>query len=226
MQTAAAQARIPSKTERAPRFSWEGNHVPQTLMMKILGIDPGTREMGAAIIEGRRLLAFGVYTLRNGGRPRDLIDQARRIILTYIERYGPDVVGIEEPLLRPTKRAALVSVIAQELHARSHELGLRVVEISPQDVRRIVVGNPNARKLDVAQAILREGFDDLHDLLPKKPPHPIFGYNAKDRYWLHMFDALAVALAIARSADNAGRTQGKPTASQGSRSEKCYLRRV
>jgi len=168
------------------------------MTLTILGIDPGTREMGAAVIDGPRLLAFGVHTLRNGERPRDLIDQARKVILTYIERHGPEVVGIEEPIHTPTRRAALVSVITQELHARSRELGLRVVEISPQEVRRRLVGNPNARKFDVAQAVLREGFEDLRRLLPKGPPHPVLGYKPGERYWLHMFDALAVALAIQR----------------------------
>ncbi len=172
----------------------------------ILGIDPGTREMGAAVIHGPRLLGFGVHTLRNGGRPRDLIDQARQVIFAYIERHGPEIVAIEEPIHRPTKRVALVSVITQELHARSRELGLRVVELSPQEVRRRLVGNPHARKYDVAQAIIRAGFEDLRRLLPKGPPHPTLGYRPGERYWLHMFDALAVALAMERGAGGTKRT--------------------
>jgi RNase H-fold protein (predicted Holliday junction resolvase) len=39
----------------------------------IFGIDPGTREMGTAVIRGKELLAFGVHTLRNGERPYDVI---------------------------------------------------------------------------------------------------------------------------------------------------------
>ncbi|MBP6965784.1 MAG: crossover junction endodeoxyribonuclease RuvC [Armatimonadetes bacterium] len=162
----------------------------------ILGIDPGTKEMGAALIRGRELIAFGVHTLRNGSRPRDIIDQARRIVLSYIREYIPAIVGIEKPLLFPTKRAALVSVIVQELRARSHELGLGVLELSARQARQIVVGDPNARKLDVAQAIVGMGFEDLRSKLPKEPPHPVLGYKSRDRYWLHMFDALAIALAI------------------------------
>ncbi len=162
----------------------------------ILGIDPGTREMGAVVLRGRDLLALGVHTLKNGDRPRDLIDQARRVVLSYIEEYAPAIVGIEKPLLFPTKRAALVSVIAQELHARSRDLGMRVYELSPREVRRIVVGNAHARKLDVARAIVQMGFEDLRVKLPKDPPHPVLGFKPKDKYWLHMFDALAVALAV------------------------------
>ncbi len=160
----------------------------------ILGIDPGTKEMGLAVLRGTTLLASDVKTLRNGERPHDVIGQARRVVLEYIQDFGPTVVGIEKPLLFPTKRAALVSVIAQELDARSREVGLRVVEISAREVRRIVVGNPYAKKLDVARAIVGMGFRSLKVNLPKEPPHPVFGYRSQDKYWLHMFDALAVAL--------------------------------
>lgn len=91
-----------------------------------------------------------------------------------------------------------MSVIAQELHARSREVGLRVVEIPPREVRRIVVGNPHAKKIDVARAIVAMGFEDLEVNLPKEPPHPVLGYKPRDKYWLHMFDAMAVALAVTR----------------------------
>ena len=171
----------------------------------ILGIDPGTSQMGVAVLRGSTLLAFGVKTLRNGERPHDVIGQARRVVLGYVEDYNPSIVAIEKPLLFPTKRAALVSVIVQELHARSREVGMRVVEIAPREVRRIVVGNPHAKKLEVGQAIVRIGFPDLAVKLPQGPPHPVLGYKPKDKYWLHMFDALAVALAIQRQDQSGSR---------------------
>ena len=169
-----------------------------TMESTILGIDPGTKEMGVAVLRGSTLLDSGIHTLRNGDRPRDVIDQARRIILDYIQEHTPSIVGIEKPLLVPTKRAALVSVITQELHARAQEVGMRVVEISARDARRIAVGNPHATKFDVARAISRMGIQGLRVAAPKERPHPVLGYPPRDRYWLHLFDALAVALAVGR----------------------------
>lgn len=171
----------------------------------ILGIDPGTKEMGVAILQGRELLAYAVHTLRNGDRPHDVIDQARRIVLSYVAEFSPAIVGIEKPLLVPTKRAALVSVIAQELQARAKEVGMHVIEISPREVRRIVVGNPYAKKVDVAKAIVEMGFEDLRVHIPKQASHPVLGYGPRERYHLHMFDALAVALAIQDPAGTQGR---------------------
>ena len=177
-----------------------GGHITLTFMTQpktILGIDPGTKEMGIAVLRGSQLLAYGVHTLRNGERPYDLIGQARRIVLGYIAEHTPQVVAIEAPLMLPTKRAAILSVIAQELHGRARELNLEVREITPQEVRQRVVGNPHATKIDVAEALVRQGFEELRELIPKRPARAALGLRPKDRYWLHMFDALGLANASA-----------------------------
>jgi Holliday junction resolvasome RuvABC endonuclease subunit len=164
----------------------------------ILGVDPGTKEMGIAVIRGPKLLAYGVHTLRNGERPYDLVGQARRVVLGYLERYVPGVVVIEAPLMLPTNRAAILSVIAQELRGRAREIGLEVLELTPQEVRQRVVGNPHATKIDVAEALVGQGFLELRELIPKRPTRPALGLRPRDKYWLHMFDALGLAIAARR----------------------------
>jgi len=164
----------------------------------ILGIDPGTKEMDLAIIRGRELISFGVHTLRNGHRPHDLVGQARRIVLAAIEEYGPQVVAIEKPYMLPTKRAAILSVIEQELRARAEDLGLRVVELTPEQIRQSVVGNPRATKIDVAEALVAGDFPQLADLVPKRPARAALGLRSREKYWLHMLDALGLAVAVGR----------------------------
>jgi RNase H-fold protein (predicted Holliday junction resolvase) len=165
----------------------------------ILGIDPGTKEMGLAVLRGRDLLGYGVHTLRNGERPHDVIGQAKRIVLAYIAKYEPQVVAIERPLPIPTKRAALLSVIAQELHERARELALEIRVLSPAQVREVVVGDPRATKIETAEAALRIGFEELRAKLPKRPARAALGLRPGDRYWLHVFDALALAVAVERT---------------------------
>lgn len=161
----------------------------------ILGIDPGTREMGLAVLRGRELRYFGVRTLRNGTRPYDVIGLARRIVLAAIERYAPDIVAIEEPFNLPTKRSNLLNVITDELRGRAEELGHEVVMLSPAAIRERVTGNPRATKVDVAEILVRDGFEQLRELIPKRPKRAALGLRPRDKYWLHMFDALALALA-------------------------------
>ncbi|MEO7868086.1 MAG: crossover junction endodeoxyribonuclease RuvC [Candidatus Eisenbacteria bacterium] len=168
----------------------------------ILGIDPGTREMGLAVIRGTTLISYGVRTLRNGTRPYDIIGQARRHVLAEIARYSPQVVAIEEPFNLPTKRAQLLNVIAAELRERATELGLEVVDLPPAIIRKRVTGNPRATKLDVAEALVNGDFAPLRDLIPKRPKRAALGLRPKDKYWLHMFDALALAIATRDSSSS------------------------
>jgi Holliday junction resolvasome RuvABC endonuclease subunit len=161
----------------------------------IIGIDPGTREMGIAVLRGRELLEYGVHTLRNGRRPYHLIGQARRIIATLIRRWRPAIVAIEQALLLPTKRAALLAVMTQELRAHARARHLQVVELSASEVRLLIVGSPRATKIETAAALVRREFNDLRPLVPKPSMRRAFWLRPKDRYWLHMFDALALAVA-------------------------------
>src|SRR5690349_17477138 len=117
----------------------------------ILGLDPGTRFLGAAVLRGRNLLAYGVHELKNGDHAYDAIGQARRIVFGYIEQHSPQVVAIEAPYLIATKRAAVLKTLAHELHGRALDLGLSVVELSPESVRQAIVGNARGTKIDVAE---------------------------------------------------------------------------
>lgn len=161
----------------------------------ILGIDPGTRYMGMVVLQGRTLLRYGVHQLRNGERPHDVIGQAKRIVLGYVARHNPGIVAIEEPLAIATPRGAILQVIAQELHERSKELGIGIREIAPREVRKRIVGNERATKIEVAEAMALR-FPELRPLIPVRPKRSALGLRPKDKYWLHMFDALAVSVAV------------------------------
>jgi Holliday junction resolvasome RuvABC endonuclease subunit len=124
---------------------------------------------------------------------------------------------MEAPLMLPTKRAAILSVIAQELHSRARELNLEVVELTPQEVRQRVVGNPRATKVDVAEALVRQGFKELNELIPTRPARAALGLRPKDKYWLHMFDALALATAAAAPTSRTLRRAEAATAASGTR---------
>src|SRR5947207_969394 len=125
--------------------------------------------MGLAVLRGRELRYFGVRTLRNGTRPHDIIGQAKRIVLGLIEQQRVEVVAIEEPFNLATKRSHLLNVISDELRERAVELGLEIVLLSPMAIRERVTGDPRATKLQIAEHLASHGFDQLRDLIPKRP---------------------------------------------------------
>lgn len=172
-----------------------------------LGIDPGTRYLGFALVRGPVLLEYGVRELRNGERPYDVIGQARRVVLRLIALHSPQVVAIEAPYLLATPRAAVLSTITQEIHQRALETGSEVQEIRPEAVRLALTGNPKATKYEVAQWLARERFPELAALVPKKPKVPALWLTSRERYWLHMFDALSLAVAARVDVDSAHEAQ-------------------
>ena len=161
----------------------------------ILGLDPGTRYLGFAVLRGNELLEFGVKELRNGERPYDVIGQARRLVLRLIALHGPQLVAIEKPYLLPTPRAAVLNTLAAEIRERAKEVGAEVRELTPESVRRRITGNPKATKYEAASHLAATRFSELRVLAPKKPTVPALWLTSRERYWLHMFDALGLATA-------------------------------
>lgn len=124
-----------------------------------------------------------------------------------IEKYRPDVVAIEAPLNLPTKRSHLLNVIADELRDRANEVGMEVEELSPETIRLRLTGNGRATKIDVAEHLVANGFGHLGQFVPKRPARPALGLRPRDKYWLHMFDALAIAVAAGVDAAPGGTGQ-------------------
>ena len=159
----------------------------------ILGLDPGTRYLGFALIYGPELLEYGVRELKNGQRPYDVVGQARETVLRLIAAHGPSVVAIEQPFRLATPRAAVLSTLTQEIHQRAREIGARVLELGPAEVRKRLTGDAKATKYAVAQWLARERHRELTHLVPQRPKLPALWLTSRERYWLHMFDALALA---------------------------------
>jgi Holliday junction resolvasome RuvABC endonuclease subunit len=166
-----------------------------TTSATILGLDPGTRFLGVAVVRDARLLAYAVHELRNGTQPYEVIGQARRLVFRLIAQHEPRLVAIEAPYLIATERGAVLTTLAKELHQRAKDMGLEVVELSPEDVRQQITGNPRSTKYEVAQRLANGPFPELKSIAPRKPKTPALWLTSRERYWLHVFDALGLAVA-------------------------------
>ncbi|NLW51231.1 MAG: crossover junction endodeoxyribonuclease RuvC [Candidatus Brocadiaceae bacterium] len=125
--------------------------------MRILGIDPGTRVCGYAVIEvngpDARAVDYGV--VRAGGD-----SLARRLqavhdgLRTIIDRFGPGVAALEGAFFGKNALSALkigegrgVALLA------AAEGGLEVIEYAPAEVKKAVTGNGRAQKGQVQQMV-------------------------------------------------------------------------
>lgn len=125
--------------------------------MRYLGIDPGTTIIGYGIIEdvGGALqpLTWGVF--RNPGIDAMADKQATAVALSdLITSYKPQSAGVERLFfMNNAKTAMAVSEMRGIIMLTLAQHGVPVVEFTPQQVKRGVCGNGQAKKPQVQDMV-------------------------------------------------------------------------
>ena len=156
-------------------------HNPDT----ILALDPGLRDLGYAVIRGRRIVTSGVLGLRRVPKD-DRLAIARKNVRAWLTTHRPDVVVVEKTYRHPLpwlNQLHQISRSARNLATRQHAM---FTMYSPQSVRATVAGNGKAKKPEVAIAVAHR-FPSLRVYLTQDR-------RWKEKYWQNMFDAIALAL--------------------------------
>jgi crossover junction endodeoxyribonuclease RuvC len=173
---------------RASPFSFTYLKPMHTKRMKILAIDPGTREMGVAVLEGEQLVYYGVKTIRGRRSPAEVLRRIQEITETLIRRYRPHCLAIEKMFLIQ-KSASLLVVAAEEVKATARQHGLSVHEYAPTLVRKMVCRSGRATKAEAARVVTSR-FPELRPYLEQRT-------KWETLYYANMFDAVALALCCA-----------------------------
>jgi len=152
-------------------------------LMRVLGIDPGSRRTGFGVIEvtGReaRAIAFGVLPGLGDSMPARLLSIGLGLD-RVLDEHAPDAVSVEQAFHAKNPRSTLilgqVRGLVLWLAARR---GLTVHEFAPRAVKLSVTGQGGAGKPQVAAMVQR---------LLALDTHPV----------ADAADALAIALCCAR----------------------------
>lgn len=151
----------------------------------ILALDPGLRELGYAVLDGRKLIANGVGALRFLPTNQRILE-AKRLVRHWMHLYSPETLIIERTSEHPNTGLARVHRLAQYVRRMAWRAGATVAVYSSQQVRKHLVGNGWASKDEVA-ATIAQRFPALRIYLTQDR-------QWKERYWQNMFDAVALAL--------------------------------
>jgi crossover junction endodeoxyribonuclease RuvC len=127
--------------------------------VKVLGIDPGTAVLGFGVVEtgaGRhpRLLECGTLT----SPPRDPLPARLRIIhegtAALLTRHQPDVMAVESAFYGKNVRTTVVLSHARGvILLAAEQLGIPVVEYSPAQIKKTIVGRGAALKPQVGYMV-------------------------------------------------------------------------
>lgn len=165
--------------------------------MRVLGIDPGLRNLGWGVIDvaGSRLSHVANGIIHSGGKETGQGDLALRLLALYrqlsavIVRYAPDAAAVEQTFVNKDAVATLKLGQARGIALLAPaEAGLVVGEYAPNAVKKAVVGVGHAEKRQVDHMVR------LH-----LPGVAVEGADAAD--------ALAVAICHAHHLQSSGRLQ-------------------
>lgn len=161
--------------------------------LRILGVDPGTRELGWAVLEGEELLAFGVRTIPYGLPVHDLLREGEAVVDQLLATFEPQILVIEHTFWVRMRRAAILRILVSELKRRAQARGIRVLGYAPTAVKKAVAGHGHAPKVEVAKAVVRRW--------PRLSVYMCGDPHVDERYWGNMFDAVALAMTARRRFD-------------------------
>src|SRR5438067_12627450 len=95
---------------REPQSSFtSSNNMPEP-SPTILAIDPGTKEIGVAVLFGLALRYYAVKTIKRRQPPHALLAEISRYITSLINEYHPEALAIEKTFLIQ-KSAVLLNVV-------------------------------------------------------------------------------------------------------------------
>src|SRR5262245_34700838 len=159
--------------------------MPKTTNAPILAIDPGLRDLGYAVLAGRRLIARDVIALR--GLPKtQRLQEAKDRIAALTKAHCPRAIVVERTYRHPVpwlNDLHRVTRAARRLAARRQ---IAFATYAPQTVRQSVAGHGWAKKSEAAVAMAHR-FPQLRVYLTQDK-------RWKERFWLNMFDAVALAV--------------------------------
>ncbi len=126
--------------------------------MRIFGIDPGSERTGYGCVEtdGRRhhLVAFGAITAHQADSFPRRLARIHADLSTLLASLHPDCVAIENLFYATNVRSALKLGHARGVAMLAAvEAGCEVVEYTPAEIKRAVVGYGRAEKHQVGQMV-------------------------------------------------------------------------
>jgi len=153
---------------------------------KILAIDPGTREMGIALLDSGKLIYHGVKSFCRNITPHEKLKEGRRTILRLIQDFQPKILVIEKTFFAHNRNASLLNVFADEIVSLAKRKKLKVIGFAPNTVKKYICGNGRASKKEVARVIVAR-YPELKVFLTQDRAW-------KEKFHQNMFDAVALGM--------------------------------
>jgi len=155
--------------------------------IRIIGINPGTRYLGIAVLDGHELMDWRIKVLK-GRWSKEKMEKTLGIILDFLEKYQPNVLAIKK--LHPSRRSENLLRMANKIREFSRRKNLKVCQYSIKELEKFFIEEKKLNKLNLIKAIVQL-YPMLHHDLTKEKSH-------KNGYHIRAFEAIALAASYFR----------------------------
>lgn len=152
--------------------------------MRILAVDPGVRYLGVAVLDGEELVWYGVKTFPDGRTLPSMRSDIRAYLADLLRKFEPRALVIEEPFYTQSLLSKSVRALTQEIKTWGKWKGLRVYAYLPTAVKAFFCRDGQTKQ-SLAEAMIA-----IYPFLRRYLSHLAW----RQRYWLHVFDAIALGL--------------------------------
>ncbi len=154
---------------------------------RILAIAPSSRGFGYALVEGLNTLVDWEVKSVSGNKNAGTVAKVGELIA----HYQPDVMVLEDTLVKPFRRAPRIRMLTKQLIRLGNCHKVKVALFSREKVRKAFFDDSKGTKHALAGILANKFPDELSFRLPpKRRP-----WMSED-YRMAIFDAVALALAL------------------------------
>lgn len=127
-------------------------------MTRVLGVDPGTVQMGIGVLDtnGSRceLVAYDTVKISKNLAPSKKIRVIYEAVRGFIQRYQPNVMALENVFFGENVHSLVrIGEARASAMLAAEECGVPVVEYPPARVKQAVSGSGRASKIQVQQMV-------------------------------------------------------------------------
>jgi Holliday junction resolvasome RuvABC endonuclease subunit len=154
---------------------------------RILAIDPGTRHIGVAVLQGPDLVYHGVLTMPHRRAPEAVRRNTRVLLRQLLSDFRPTVLVVEGNSIGSRRSKSPLHEVINEIRKAGRRERVDVVAKAAGTVKKFLTGNGRASKDEVARACAR--------LYPQLNAYLRQTAKWRTQYHGNMFDAVAIAIA-------------------------------
>jgi Holliday junction resolvasome RuvABC endonuclease subunit len=162
------------------------NHQPT-----ILGLSPGARYFGFAILRGQDLRDWGIRVIKKKS-PEEKVDLGKQILSSLADQHQVNILAIKN--FHPSRSSTQLNQLTAALIALARSKGMQICRYPLERVKAAVCGTEKVSKEKLAGHVC-ETFPFLSRELEKER-------TSRNPYHTRMFEGVALGLACLRDLDS------------------------